>query len=201
MNGVTGATGLSGVTGATGLNGVTGATGLNGATGATGVNGVTGATGVNGVTGATGLNGVTGATGTSATSNSMYASNTSGATIVVLLGGTSVALPNNQILDGFTVDGSNTTFTVPVSGLYYVTYNLNTTASLLSNTRVLLNGSTQIPGSVLSPALAVTQFNNSFMVNLTAGNTLQLQFFGVVGTVVIVGGGATGAAFNIIRLS
>ncbi|AIE79977.1 BclA protein [Bacillus cereus] len=47
----------------------------------------------------------------------MFASNTIGSAINVALGGaTSIPLPNNQDLDSFTVDGTNTTFTVPQSG-------------------------------------------------------------------------------------
>ena len=47
----------------------------------------------------------------------MFASNTIGSVINVALGSaTSIPLPNNQNLDGFTVNGTNTTFTVPQSG-------------------------------------------------------------------------------------
>ena len=58
----------------------------------------------------------------------MFASNTTG--FVVQLGGDVIPLPQNQNLDGFTVDGTNTVFTVPADGRYYITYQINTTAAI-----------------------------------------------------------------------
>jgi hypothetical protein len=191
-------TGTNGPTGETGPTGATGPTGENGATGSTGE---TGPTGTNGATGATGPTGETGPTGTSLTANSMYASNTIGSAIVVILGGTSVPLPNNQSLGGFTANGANTIFTVPVTGRYYLTYQISTTVSLLAGARLMLNGTTPIPGSIVSPAVAASSYNNDLIVSLTAGNTISLQFFGLLATVILVGGGSTGAALTIIRLN
>ncbi|MES9766593.1 BclA C-terminal domain-containing protein, partial [Bacillus altitudinis] len=189
-------TGLTGSTGATGSTGVTGPTG---STGSTGVTGPTGSTGPTGATGPTGVTGDTGPTGTSFTTNSMYASNTSGSTVLVVLGGTAVTLPNNQSLDGFTVSGGNTVFTVPVSGRYFITYQVNTSAALLAGTRVINNG-TPIAGSILTPALSTSTYNVSLITTLAAGNQISLQIFGLVATVVLLGGGSVGAALTIIRL-
>ncbi|MCY7574081.1 collagen-like protein, partial [Bacillus pumilus] len=150
-------------------------------------------------TGITGATGPTGATGTSLTANSMYASNTSGSTVLVVLGGTSVSLPNNQSLDGFTVGGGNTVFTVPVSGRYFITYQVNASAGLLAGTRVINNGSA-IPGSILTPALSASSYNVSLITTLVAGNQLSLQIFGLIAAVVLLGGGSVGAALTIIRL-
>ncbi|KJF46970.1 BclA C-terminal domain-containing protein, partial [Bacillus altitudinis] len=191
--------GATGSTGVTGLTGATGSTGVTGSTGATGPTGVTGATGATGATGSTGATGDTGPTGTSLTTNSMYASNTSGSTVLVVLGGTAVTLPNNQSLDGFTVSGGNTVFTVPVSGRYFITYQINTNASLLAGARVINNG-TPIAGSILSPALSTSTYNVSLITTLAAGNQISLQIFGLVATVVLLGGGSVGAALTIIRL-
>nr|WP_235701334.1 hypothetical protein [Bacillus altitudinis] len=199
ITGPTGATGSTGVTGPTGATGSTGITGPTGATGSTGATGTTGATGPTGVTGPTGATGATGPTGTSLTTNSMYASNTSGSTVLVVLGGTAVTLPNNQSLDGFTVSGGNTVFTVPVSGRYFITYQVNTSAALLAGTRVINNG-TPIAGSILTPALSTSTYNVSLITTLAAGNQISLQIFGLVATVVLLGGGSVGAALTIIRL-
>ncbi|MBD8133941.1 hypothetical protein IFR10_00130 [Bacillus sp. CFBP 13597] len=82
--------------------------------------------------------------GPSVTTNSMFASNTVGTVISVALGGaTSIPLPNNQNLDSFVTNGANTIFTVPVTGRYYITYQINTTAALVigAGSRILLNGS------------------------------------------------------------
>ena len=166
----------------------------------TGMTGPTGETGPTGATGEKGPTGDTGPTGTSLTANSMYAANTNGGTVIVLLGGTNIPLPSVQNLDGFTVNGANNTFTVPATGRYYLTYQINTTLGLLVSSRLTVNG-TVIPGSILSPVLSTSSFNVNVITSLTAGNTISLQFFGLVSTPILLGGGSVGAALTIIRLS
>ena len=128
----------------------------------------------------------------------MSALNTSGSTIAVVLGGTNVALPDNQVLDGFTAAGGNTSFTVPATGTYLVSYSVSITAALLMSSRILLNGA-PLSGSVVSPVAPVNRFDNMQMVNLAAGDTLQLQLFGLLGAAVLQGG--TGASLNVVRLA
>lgn len=226
VTGPTGPTGPTGATGITGPTGVTGATGpAGGATGATGPTGPTGPIGPQGVRGdqgtrgdqgpegpagpqgpqgqpgnigATGPTGPTGPTGAGVTANSMSALNTGGATIAVVVGGTPVPLPNNQVLDAFTVDGTNSVFTVPVTGTYLLSYRIQTTAALLMSSRVLRNGAA-MPGSTFAPIAGVSSFEVSLLTPLTAGDTLQLQLFGLLGTAVLQSG--TGASLNIIRLA
>lgn len=127
----------------------------------------------------------------------MSALNTTGSTIVVVLGGTAVPLPNNQNLDGFTVDAANQVFTVPATGTYLISYSIKTTASLLLSSQILRNGAT-LPGSVIAPAVAINMFYNMQIVNLNAGDTLTLQLFGLLGAVVLQGG--TGASLTVVRL-
>lgn len=208
--GATGSTGATGPTGATGTTGATGPTGATGATGADGADGPTGATGATGPagadgdigptgpTGANGITGPTGATGTSTTINSMSALNTSSSIISVVIGGTPVPLPDNQILDSFTVDAANEIFTVPETGTYMISYQAATTTALLLSTRILLNGS-PLAGSIVTPSLATTLFTASLFANLTAGDTLQLEMFGLLGTAVLRSG--NGAFLEVIRLS
>ncbi|BDF09857.1 hypothetical protein CE91St49_32870 [Emergencia timonensis] len=128
----------------------------------------------------------------------MNALNTNGATIAVLLGGTTVPLPNDQVLDGFTVDAGNTTFTVPATGTYMVTYRVSTTAGLLMSSRVMRNG-TALAGSTFSPAVSVSSYSATTFATLTAGDTLQLQLFGLAGAAVLQGG--NGASLTVVRLS
>ena len=142
--------------------------------------------------------GPTGATGTSTTVNSMNAANTTGATITVILGGTPVPLPNSQVLDSFTVDAGNTTFTVPVTGTYLVTYRVSTTVALLLSARVLRNG-TALAGSTFAPVASVSSLMATTFSALTAGDTLQLQLFGLAGAAVLQGG--NGATLTVIRLA
>ena len=117
----------------------------------------------------------------------MSASNTTGQTISVLLGGTSVPLPSAQSLDGFTANGANTAFTVPVSGTYLITYRVNPTAAVAMSSQVLRNG-TAIPGSVFSPIASASGYEATVIAPLTAGDTLTLQLSGIVAAVVLQGG-------------
>ncbi|ABS73664.1 collagen-like protein [Bacillus velezensis] len=179
---------------AAGITGVTGDTGPTGSTGATGVTGPTGSTG------ATGGTGPTGSTGTSLTATSGYASNTGGGVVAVINGGTAIPLPNEQNLSAdITANAANTVFTVAPAGRYYISYHINLTAGLLVSSRILING-TPPASSIIAPVASLANFNNSFIVTLPAGSTIQLQLFGLLGAATLLGGSA-GAALNIIRLS
>jgi len=128
----------------------------------------------------------------------MSALNTQGSTITVVLGGTAVPLPDEQSLDGFTVNGTDTVFTVPETGRYLVTYNVATTAALLLSSRVMLNGA-ELLGTTVAPAASISSFSATRIVSLTAGDTLELQLFNFAGAAVLQGG--TGASLNVVRLS
>lgn len=129
---------------------------------------------------------------------SMNAQNTTGQDITVAVSGTAIPLPNNQNLDGFTANASNTIFTVPVTGTYLVTYQVNTTTTLLLSTRVLRNGAA-IPGSIYSPVAPDSSFTASTIVQLYAGDQLELQFFDLATTATLQGG--VGASLTVIRLA
>ncbi|AIW29542.1 MULTISPECIES: BclA C-terminal domain-containing protein [Bacillus] len=198
--GATGGTGPTGITGATGGTGPTGITGVTGGTGSTGITGATGGTGPTGSTGATGGTGPTGSTGTSLTATSGYASNTGGGVVAVIVGGTTISLPNEQNLSAdITANAANTIFTVALAGRYYISYHINLTAGLLVSSRILING-TPPASSIIAPVASLANFNNSFIVTLPAGSTIQLQLFGLLGAATLLGG-SVGAALNIIRLS
>nr|WP_223255023.1 collagen-like protein [Bacillus atrophaeus] len=198
--GITGPTGLTGATGMTGGTGATGVTGPAGFTGAIGVTGATGTTGPTGFTGAAGVTGPTGITGTGLTATSGFASNTTGGLIYVVASGTTIPLPSDQNLSAdITVNGANTVFTVGPAGRYYISYQINLTAGLLVSSRILINGSA-FTSSIISPAVPLSNFNNSFITTLAAGSTIQLQLFGLLGAAALLGGSA-GAALSIIRLS
>ncbi|MBY8913865.1 collagen-like protein [Bacillus sp. YC2] len=170
------------------------------AAGADGITGPTGVSGAAGVTGATGGTGPTGITGTSLTSTSAFASNTGGGIVAVVVGGTTLSLPNDQNLSAdITVNAANTVFTVEPAGRYYISYQINLTAGLLVRSRVLING-TAFTSSIIAPVASLANFNNSFIVSLAAGSAIQLQLFGLLGEAALLGGSA-GAALNIIRLS
>ena len=91
----------------------------------------------------------TGPTGPNITATSAFAANTSGTALTVLVGGTLVPLPDGQLLSpDITVNGANTVFTVTNAGRYQISYNVNTTASLASGTRLLINGAANTASTV-----------------------------------------------------
>ncbi len=127
-----------------------------------------------------------------------FAANTSGSVIAVLLGGTDVALPNAQNLGtGITVNGANSIFTVANAGRYRISYNINLTAGLLLSTRILVNG-TEVTAMTNSPVLSLSNFRAEGIVTLTAGSTVQLQMFGLLGAATLSSG--QGAALTIQQL-
>lgn len=120
-------------------------------------------------------------------SNAGYAGNSTGANIVVVLGGTAVPFPSDQNLgSGITVNGSNTVFTVATAGRYRITYRAATTIGLLMSSRVMING-TQANQSVNSPLVSTSQFIGDFITNLSAGSTISVEFYGLLGVATLAG--------------
>ena len=120
----------------------------------------------------------------------MSTANTTAAVIAVVLGGTDVPLPDSQNLNTFTVDGTDTEFTVPTTGEYMVNYGVATTVALLVSSQVLQNG-TPIAASIVTPTVAANNLSTVFIVPLTAGDTLTLQLFGLLGAATLLGGAST----------
>jgi len=206
--GPTGATGPEGTaTGVTGPIGVLGAIGPTGPEGLPGPVGDAGATGATGTDGGTGATGPTGATGASAptpppTATAGFAANTAGGLITVLVAGTNIAFPSVQLLTSdITLTSSNTLFTVNTAGYYRVSYHVNTTATVLLGTRLVINAA-NITQSTIPPSLSLSQFYNEIEVNLSAASTIQLQMYAplVAGAATLLGSGI-GASMMIIRLS
>lgn len=144
-----------------------------------------------------GPEGPQGPPGTTVTDNSMFAANTTGGTISVILGGTLVPLADSQVLDDFTVNANDTVFTVPETGTYYISYDINLTAGALLQSMILINGVANA-ASTRSPLLSLSNYSAEIIVNLTAGDTILLQLAGLLGLVVLENG--AGASLSIIRL-
>jgi hypothetical protein len=96
-------------------------------------------------------------------------------------------------------NGANTVFTVNTAGRYRISYHVNTTLALLLGARLEINGSPFTP-SAITPAANVSSFKNEVIVDLTAGSTVSLELFGLLGVATLLGSG-TGASLMIIRLS
>ena len=162
--------------------------------------GATGSAGPTGPTGAAGPTGPTGPTGPNPTATAAYAANTQGSSILVALGGTLVPLPDSQLLSpDITVDGTNTVFTVNTTGRYQLSYDINITAALGSGTRLLINGAPNL-ASTVAPVISLSHFSNEILLDLTAGNTVSLQMFGIASAATLLPGSA-GASLTLLRLS
>ncbi|NER44790.1 hypothetical protein G3M54_34220 [Bacillus megaterium NBRC 15308 = ATCC 14581] len=123
---------------------------------------------------------------------------------VALGGSNSIPLPNNQNLDGFIANGPNTILQYQLLVVTTLLTKLILQAALGvgAGSRILLNSTTPIPGSILSPVLSTSTFNNDVIVNLSAGNTISLQLFSSILLIatLLSAGGSVGAALTIIRL-
>lgn len=130
------------------------------------------------------------------TANYGFATNAS-SIIAVILGGTNIPLPNTQKLNGVTVDGSNTTFTVTNAGTYRIEYNINLTAGLLVYSRLLINGSADV-SSTLNPPISLSSYRANTILTLTAGTTISLQLYGILAAATLQSG--QGASLMIQKL-
>jgi hypothetical protein len=120
--------------------------------------------------------------------NYAYAYDTSTQTAAVPNTYQDVLFDNNGQINGWAHAAGNAFFTNNQTGLYLVTYNAHaeTTAAGVSTVslRAMLNASTEVAGSQSSvdpdTANQSLSLSKSFLVNITAGATLRLQFAGSV---------------------
>ena len=121
--------------------------------------------------------------------------------ITVLVAGTDISFPSTQLLSpDITLSSDKTLFKVNTTGLYRVSYHVNTTAAVALGTRLVISGG-NIPQATIPPAIDLSQFYNEIEVSLTEGATIQLQMYAplFVGAATLLGGGI-GASMMIIRL-
>lgn len=208
--GATGPAGQTGPTGSdTGPTGPEGPAGDAGLVGPEGLPGPVGPAGITGPIGPTGPSGITGSTGSAGaaapvpppSATAGFAANTVGGLITVIVAGTDISFPSVQLLSpDITLTSGNTLFTVNTSGLYRISYHVNTTASVLLGTRLVINGG-NILQSTIPPAIALSQFYNEIEVSLTAGATIKLQMYAplIIGAATLLGN-SLGASMMIIRL-
>jgi len=110
----------------------------------------------------------------------------------VVLGGTAIPLGTQSAASGIT--SSVDTVTVANTGTYRLSYCVDTTAALLMSTRITSNG-TELPGSSVGGSLARSSWCRSLLAPLTAGTTLQVQAYGLLGVAILSNPG--GFVFNI----
>ena len=116
--------------------------------------------------------------------------NTAGTTLAVIVLGTAVPLANVGYINGFTDNAGLTQFTAQTTGVYRISFKLSVTASLLMSCGVYRNG-TAISSLQDGGLVSVSDFSGDSIVTLTAGDTLSLMLYGLLGTAVLSSG--TGA--------
>lgn len=197
--GAAGAQGPAGAAGADGADGVDGATILSGAVPPTALDGDDGdmwfdtatktlygpktagawGAGTN-LTGAQGIQGPQGPAGTMGPGLQVWQD--AGLITAVILGGTDVDFPDANVVSygAGAPTYSNGDITITTAGTYRVTYTYETTLGLLVSMRLTLNGA-PVASSVSGGALAVAAYNGQALVPAGVGDTISLQFFGVLG--------------------
>lgn len=189
--------GPQGPQGDIGPEGPEGLPGPIGAQGAQGPAGSEGPAGIQGIVGPTGLPAPT----PPPTATAGFAANTAGGLITVLVAGTNISFPSVQLLSSdITLTDSNTLFTLNSSGLYRISYHVNTTAAVLLGTRLVVNSGI-VEQSIVPPAISLSQYYNEIELSLTAGSTIRLQMYAplLAGAATLLGN-SLGASMTIIKL-
>ncbi|QCT01697.1 triple helix repeat-containing collagen [Paenibacillus algicola] len=180
----TGAPGPVGPQGPAGNDGAPGATGPQGPAGPAGPqgpagnDGAPGATGPAGPVGPAGSQGLPGADGMDYGPYTGFAANTSGYVMAVVMNGTDIPLPDAQNMGSYISSSRTTTFIVNEAGRYKLSYSINLTEPLLVSTRINVSG-VQVRASTIEPINPQSQFSASVIVNLSAGDTVSLQMYGI----------------------
>ena len=126
------------------------------------------------------------------------AQNTGGTELAVATTGTLVPLPNNQVLENFTVNAGNTTFTAEEAGVYLLTYTVNTVQQEDFISRILLNGA-ELADTVYDPATTDDRYNVTTLVTLVQGDTISLQLYDVTDTITLQNG--VGASLTLVKIA
>lgn len=190
--------GPAGPQGEKGDKGDPGVQGIQGDKGDLGPVGPAGPAGPQGIQGSQGPIGPAGPAGAGSTGTYAYAGNAMGTSIAVILGGTSVPLPDHQRLSGFSSDGSSMIFTANETGTYYISYTINLTQDMLMGTRMTRNGAS-ITQSEEAVVKSKSHYQAQFIEQLNAGDILQLQLHGLLGVAVLAGG--NGASLTVMKLA
>jgi len=123
--------------------------------------------------------------------------NTSGSVLAVVIGGTPIPLSSMSYNNGITL--ASDILTVEPSGVYYISYQVNTTAALGigMSTSLYINGSSSY-NFIDNPAISTNMFKGEGIVSLTAGSTLELYFSGLLATATLIGN--MGAVLTVIKI-
>lgn len=140
---------------------------------------------------------VPGSDGTTATAY-LNAQNTGGTELAVTPAGTLVPLPDNQVLENFTANAANDTFTAEEAGVYLLTYTVNTDQQEDISARILLNG-TELAGTAVVPTTTDNMYSVTTLVTLAEGDTISLQLYDATDTITLQDG--VGASLTLIKIA
>jgi hypothetical protein len=198
--------GISGDQGPTGPRGITGPIGPAGPTGPKGPNGPQGLKGPNGDIGAAGAEGnagpqgPTGLTGTSITSIAGYGAaygnyDLTGSVETPVIFNSAVRVAN-----GVAFMGGNAGFVIETAGTYRISYDVNFSNPVQLQTKLIVNSSTPLQGSCVSPASLTKNYAGDIILPLNVADTVQLSLNSTTsGIVSLVSYG--GASMTIERLA
>lgn len=166
--------------------------------------GPAGPAGIAGDAGSTGIIGPTGAPAPTPppTATAGFAANTTGGLITVEVAGTNISFTGAQLLSSdITLTNGDTLFTLNTSGVYRISYHVNTTEDVLLGTRLVINNA-NIPQSTIHPVVPLSMFYNEIEVSLPAGAEIKLQMYAPLSTsAATLLSNSLGASMMIIRLS
>jgi hypothetical protein len=157
-----------------GKKGSRGERGRRGLIGTTGLNGATGPIGPTGAAGASGPIGPIGPTGPTAGLNAFASAIVTGAPLLTIHADTDVDWTTTPVLSniGFIAPS---TFTIASSGVYEISYGAVTTVSLLGALEIWVNGVAVVPSTRIGALVGTGEFSGTFMLSLTAGDTVTLH--------------------------
>jgi hypothetical protein len=191
----TGPAGPQGPEGPMGPVGPAGPAGPAGLAGAPGTPGTPGAPGPQGPQGPQGIQGPQGPAGASGLPANASYYNDSGAAIAVVLGGTSVPFGTTSTSNNITT--YTATAVVISSGTYRMSYCAETTQNVLMGVRLAVNGA-PLAGSAIGPNSSRSTWCRSIQSDLLAGDTISVDFFGMLGVVTLASPG--GLTLNIEQI-
>ncbi len=150
------------------------------------------------IPGPRGPKGRKGERGENLTSTHLYALHTGGSRLTAAKAGTAVPLPDGGVKSGFAANAEYTAFTVPETGVYFLTYHVKTAKSAQVKTRIVRNES-PLPGSVRSACVPDAFLSATLIAPLSAGDLIELQLYDFDGDVRIPEG--EGASLAAVRLA
>ena len=123
--------------------------------------------------------------------------------ITVTSAGTGIPLNNATFSSAAFTQTSLTTFTVNTTGCYLTNYSANVTIASQNSTAIYVNGTAAVGTIQTQPGAAsgtdTTFYNNTSILCLTAGQTIQLTMFGPDANTTFTPG--TGASLTLTQIS